>query len=104
MIYRTTMKVFIRTSICCILLFIAALSHAQIKLPQIICDSMILQRDTKIKIWGWASKGEKVSVQFDGKTYRTTTGNDRQMDPAVGANESRRTLHDEDITARIRSR
>ena len=50
--------------------------HAQITLPQIIRDSMILQRDAKINIWGWASKGEKVSVKFNGKTYRTKTGND----------------------------
>lgn len=50
--------------------------HAQIKLPQIIRDSMILQRDAKINIWGWASKGEKVSLKFNGKTYRTKTGND----------------------------
>ena len=46
---------------------------AQVKLPQIIRDSMILQRDAKINIWGWASKGEKVSVKFNGKTYRTKT-------------------------------
>ena len=37
---------------------------------------MILQRDMKINIWGWASKGEKVSVKFNGKTYKTKTGND----------------------------
>lgn len=49
---------------------------AQITLPQIIRDSMILQRDSKINIWGWASKGEKVSVRFNGKTYRTKTGDD----------------------------
>ena len=54
-------------------LLIAALSNAQIKLPQIIRDSMILQRDAKINIWGWASKGEKVSIQFNNKTYKTTT-------------------------------
>ena len=50
--------------------------HAQIILPQIIRDSMILQRNAKINIWGWASKGEKVSVKFNGKTYRTKTGDD----------------------------
>ncbi len=49
---------------------------AQVKLPQIIRDSMILQRDTKINIWGWASKGEKVSVKFNGKTYRARTSDD----------------------------
>ena len=51
-------------------------ANAQIKLPQIIRDSMILQRDAKINIWGWASKGEKVSVKFNGKTYRTKTADD----------------------------
>lgn len=49
---------------------------AQVKLPQIIRDSMILQRDAKINIWGWSSKGEKISVKFNGKTYKTKTDND----------------------------
>ena len=31
----------------------------QVRLPQLIKDSMVLQRDAKIKIWGWASPGEK---------------------------------------------
>lgn len=35
---------------------------------------MILQRDRKIEIWGWASKGERVTVKFNGRTYRSKTG------------------------------
>ncbi len=50
--------------------------YAQVKLPRLIRDSMVLQRDTKLNIWGWASKGEKISVRFNNKTYKTTTGND----------------------------
>ncbi|GAB3528920.1 sialate O-acetylesterase [Pontibacter brevis] len=34
---------------------------------------MVLQRDAKTNIWGWASPGEKVTVKFRGKTYRATT-------------------------------
>jgi len=34
---------------------------------------MVLQRDAKINVWGWASGGEKVSVKFNNKTYKTTT-------------------------------
>lgn len=49
---------------------------AQVKLPQIIRDSMILQRDMKVNIWGWASADEKVTVKFYGKTYRTKANND----------------------------
>jgi sialate O-acetylesterase len=46
---------------------------AQIKLPQLIRDSMVLQRDAKIKIWGWAKPKEKITVKFINKTYKTTT-------------------------------
>jgi sialate O-acetylesterase len=35
---------------------------------------MILQRDRKIDIWGWASKGERVTVKFNGRSYRSKTG------------------------------
>jgi sialate O-acetylesterase len=70
---KLKMKKFITICFCFI---IACSLHAQITLPQIIRDSMILQRDAKINIWGWASKGEKVSVKFNGKTYRTKTGDD----------------------------
>ena len=39
-------------------------------------DSMILQRDIKLKIWGWASKGEEVKIKFNGKSAKTKTGAD----------------------------
>lgn len=48
----------------CGLVFQTAFS--QVKLPRLVKDSMILQRDTKINIWGWAAKGEKVNVKFRG--------------------------------------
>jgi sialate O-acetylesterase len=37
---------------------------------------MVLQRDMKINIWGWASANERVSVKFKGKTYRSGGGRD----------------------------
>lgn len=46
-------------------------SEAQIRLPRLIRDSMILQRDSKVKIWGWAAPNERVTVSFNKKTYRT---------------------------------
>lgn len=54
----------------------ALFTSAQVRLPRLIRDSMVLQRDQKINVWGWASKGEKVSVKFNGRSYRTTTGDD----------------------------
>ncbi|HOZ76380.1 MAG TPA: sialate O-acetylesterase [Ferruginibacter sp.] len=42
---------------------------AQIKLPAIVRDSMILQRDAPVNIWGWASPGEKISILLNKKKY-----------------------------------
>jgi sialate O-acetylesterase len=49
---------------------------AQVKLPRLISDNMVLQRDAKLTLWGWAAVGEKVSCRFINKTYMTTTGAD----------------------------
>lgn len=46
-------------------------TYAQIKLPQLVRDSMVLQRDAKVNIWGWASAGENISASFNGKKYQT---------------------------------
>jgi sialate O-acetylesterase len=51
---------------------------AQVRLPRLVSDGMVLQREQPVHIWGWAAKGEKVSVAFQGKTYQATTGSDGQ--------------------------
>ncbi len=58
-------------SLLIIFLFGAYTVNAQVKLPQILRDSMILQRDVPVNIWGWSAVNEKVSVKFNGKTYKT---------------------------------
>lgn len=32
---------------------------AKIRLPKLVSDRMVLQRDTELKIWGWADPAEK---------------------------------------------
>lgn len=46
-------------------------SFTQVKLPQLIRDSMVLQRDAKIKIWGWSSPNEKIKISFNKKDVKT---------------------------------
>jgi sialate O-acetylesterase len=49
-------------------LFLAAVStRADVKLPALFTDNMVLQRDKPIAVWGWADNGEKVTVTFLGK-------------------------------------
>ena len=56
------------------LIFIIATStFCQVKLPKLISDGMVLQRDINVRIWGWASDGEKITIHFVDSTYQTNT-------------------------------
>jgi sialate O-acetylesterase len=59
-----------------LLFFLAAICsfHAKVKLPALVSDGMILQRNQDLKIWGYADAGEKITIKFINKTYNTTAG------------------------------
>ncbi len=44
---------------------------AQIKLPRLLSDGAIFQRNELVKIWGWASPEESVELFFKSKVYLT---------------------------------
>jgi sialate O-acetylesterase len=52
------------------------LVQGQVQLPALIRDSMVVQRNKELKIWGWASPGERVRVRFEGNRSTVTTGPD----------------------------
>ena len=46
-------------------------------LPALISDGMVLQRDTELNIWGFASQGSEVTVSLNGSAssgYTDSTG------------------------------
>ena len=49
---------------------------AAVKMPKIFGNNMVLQRDIPVPVWGWADKGEKVSVSFAGQEKSATAGDD----------------------------
>lgn len=53
------------------MLFLSSAVFGQIRLPKLIGDGMVLQRDARVRIWGWASDGEKVTIRFLDSTYTT---------------------------------
>jgi sialate O-acetylesterase len=56
------------------LFFCSCLStYSQIRLPKLISDGMILQRETQTRLWGWASPGEKISLKFKDQVYTAVT-------------------------------
>ena len=48
-------------------LLLSPLANADIRLPKLIGDGMVLQRDTAIPLWGWAAADETVEVRFNGQ-------------------------------------
>jgi len=57
------------------LILIGCSSRADVTLPGIFSDHMVLQRNAPVPVWGWAAPGEKVTVTIAGQT-RTTTADD----------------------------
>lgn len=45
------------------LTLLAVGTYARVTLPAIISSNMVLQRDAKVSIWGWADAGEKVMIR-----------------------------------------
>lgn len=49
---------------------------ADVKLPALFSDHMVLQRDATVPVWGWADPGEAVTVSVAGQTKTTTADAD----------------------------
>ncbi len=58
-------------SICFFVLLCPQISMADVRLPKIFGDSMILQRDQLIPVWGWAEPDESIQVSFHLQTKKT---------------------------------
>jgi sialate O-acetylesterase len=41
---------------------------AQVKLPALVGDNMVLQQNAKVNLWGWASPNEKITIQLGWQT------------------------------------
>jgi sialate O-acetylesterase len=63
----------ISTTLLTLVLGLAGNAAAEVQLPGIISDHMLLQRDQPVRIFGNAQPGEAVSVQFRGQTARALT-------------------------------
>ena len=63
-------------------------SVADVRLPHIFGDHMVLQRDKPVRVWGWAEPGEKVTVTVDKEHAEATTNEHRDWKvelPAITA-------------------
>ena len=53
-------------------LLCASVTDAKVTLPQLFQSGMVMQRGKPMPVWGWADKGEQVSILFNKKQYTTT--------------------------------
>lgn len=62
---------------CFAILFMACASlMADVKMPSVFSNNMVLQRDIPLNVWGWAAPGEKVTVSFAGQTVSADADKD----------------------------
>ncbi|MFO1484097.1 MAG: sialate O-acetylesterase [Verrucomicrobiaceae bacterium] len=54
--------------LCLLLTSLVLTAHAELKLPAIIGDNMVLQQKQANPIWGWDAPGTEVTVTFAGQT------------------------------------
>ena len=66
-----------------VLLVITVAVYGQVKLPALIGDGMVLQRESGVKIWGWDKGGKSVSVEFLGNTYESAVNDEGKWEIAL---------------------
>ncbi|HLM58931.1 MAG TPA: sialate O-acetylesterase [Pyrinomonadaceae bacterium] len=61
-----------------------AAARADVTLPDVLSDSMVLQRDARAPVWGKAAPGESVTVRFAGQSRTATAGADGRWSLRLG--------------------
>lgn len=56
--------------------FAPSAARADVRLPAVISDHMVLQQEVAAPIWGWADNGEEVTVAIAGQSKSAKTGAD----------------------------
>ena len=79
-------------------------SAAELRLPSIFSDHMVLQCGRAVPVWGWADPGEQVVVEFGGQRKSSAANADGKwmvtLDPLVATGTSRELV----VSSPMRSR
>ena len=62
-----------------ILALLGVKARADVRLPNLFSENMVLQQGMRVAIWGWADDGEVVTVTFRGQTVKTTARDGKWM-------------------------
>ncbi len=73
---------------CMVLVVSAGAAMAEVRLPALFSDHMVVQQQMPVPVWGWASPGEKVTVSLGDQTADTTADKDGRWSVKLGALEA----------------
>ncbi len=65
-----------KPALCCTLLLSFTSAHAELRLPAVFSDHMVLQQKQADPVWGWDTPGTPVTVSFAGQSKTAQAGAD----------------------------
>jgi sialate O-acetylesterase len=72
-----------------------------LSLPRVFSDNMVLQRDAKVQVWGWAQPGQAVHVGFGGQIKKAVAGADGKWRVVLDPMPAKAEASDLDVVAGI---
>jgi len=70
---KTMRKLFLFMFMLCTLPLLEQVVQAEVRVPSIIGDNMVLQRDRKVRVWGTAGPGERITVTLNRRTAKAVS-------------------------------
>lgn len=81
---RKIFRLSLHALVCAVLATLTSSARAEVHVPAIIGDNMVLQADMKVRLWGNASPGERLTVSFDSKSAQTTADQQGHWQTFIG--------------------
>jgi sialate O-acetylesterase len=60
-------------------------AYCVVRLPVLISDGMVMQRNVPLKVWGWAAGNEKINVNFKNSDYHTAANSNGEWSVTLPA-------------------
>ncbi len=73
-----------------VFILISGTMMANVSLPNIFGDNMVLQRNSEVKIWGWANPKEEIKLvsSWNNQEYKVTANNQAQWELKINTPEA----------------
>ena len=80
---RNSVKIRVLLAACALL--VPSVAMAELKMPNIFGDHMVVQQKMPVKVWGWTKPGQEVTVTLAEKSATGKAGDDGRFDVALPA-------------------